>query len=290
MKGRFEPDRKYLVHVSGGRTSGLMLRGLLDECGGELPANARAIFTNTGKEREETLQFVKAISDRWQVPITWLEYRYNTRAAGGRKDPKNTFVEVSFALACRRGEPFEELIESRQMLPNVVMRMCTEELKVNTAKRYARRVLGWDRPESVLGIRYDEPRRWRKALWEECRTRYPLVDARITEADVFDFWRSQPFDLGLGRDEGNCDLCFLKGAGRLERLIADEPGRVEWWSTQELNIGKHPRMETLRNRRHAQFSKRWSYRDLAARAASRLPFLPAVDDPAEERVSCFCGD
>lgn len=201
--------RDHVIHVSGGRTSGFMLRQILDAHGGELPDNAVAIFTNTGKEREETLVFLDQIEKRWAVPITWLEYTYRRDLAGGRgpEKQKNWFRVVSFSTAHRRGQPFVDLIQSRQMLPNVVMRMCTEELKVNTAARYCRHALGWKKPLSILGIRHDEPRRWGKAINEECRTRYPMVYAEHTVDDVTAFWNAQPFDLGITSDHKATATC-----------------------------------------------------------------------------------
>ena len=65
---------RYLLHVSGGRTTGLLLRRVLDAYGGRLPPNVRAIFANTGKEHEMTLLFVHEMERRWQVPIAWVEY------------------------------------------------------------------------------------------------------------------------------------------------------------------------------------------------------------------------
>lgn len=58
-----------VVSFSGGRTSGLMLRRMLDS--GE---DFITCFENTGKEREETLQFVHEVERSWRVPIVWLEY------------------------------------------------------------------------------------------------------------------------------------------------------------------------------------------------------------------------
>ena len=201
---------RYLLHVSGGRTSGMLLYRVLDAYGGRLPGNVRAVFANTGKEHAKTLAFLREMERRWHVPITWVEYVYRAEARGGIGDPKNTFRIVDHDTASRRGEPFAALIRSRRMLPNAHRRLCTAELKVETAARFARTRLRWwrPRPHSILGIRHDEPKRWTKALWEQCRTVYPLVDARVAKSDVERFWRSQPFDLGIGHDLGNCDLCF----------------------------------------------------------------------------------
>ena len=211
---------RYLLHVSGGRTSGLLLYHVLDAYGGRLPPNVRAVFANTGKEHEKTLLFVREMERRWHVPIAWVEYVYRKEARGGMSDPKNTFRVVGYGTASRRGEPFEMLIRAHRMLPNAHRRMCTADLKVETAARFARVKLGWwrPRPHSILGIRYDEPARWAKAIWEQCRTVYPLVLDRVTEDDVKRFWAAQPFDLGISHDLGNCDLCFMKGRWKLMRL------------------------------------------------------------------------
>ena len=102
------------------------------------------------------------------------------------------------------------LIRAHGMLPNAARRLCTADLKVETAARFARVKLGWwrPRPHSILGIRHDEPKRWGKAIWEQCRTLYPLVEDRVRREDVERFWARQPFDLAISRDLGNCGLCF----------------------------------------------------------------------------------
>lgn len=38
-----------VISFSGGRTSGMMLRAILDAHGGTLPADVRVLFANTGK-------------------------------------------------------------------------------------------------------------------------------------------------------------------------------------------------------------------------------------------------
>lgn len=278
---RLPTDRKVIVHVSGGRTSAVMLWHLLQAHDGRLPDNTLAVFTNTGKEREETLVFLREIERRWSCPILWLEYTYRPDRKGGLKDQKNWYRVVTFETARRDGEPFAELIRSRKMLPNTVRRMCTAELKVNTVNRYARVVLKWRRPWSCLGIRYDERRRWEKALWTECRTIYPLVTAQVTVDDVTAFWEAQPFDLGIRSDQGNCDLCFLKSAPKLIRLMHEEPERAAWWIEQEEYRQEVNR--TTRKPEMLRFRKKHTYRDLMA--MQLLPLAEEADGP-----SCFCGD
>lgn len=278
------PDQPCVLHVSGGRSSGYLLRQVLDAHGGRLPDEAVAIFTNTGKEHEATYQFLHEIENRWGVPLIWLEYRYRAGMPGGRGRwrQKNWYERVDFETASRDGRPFSELIGSRKYLPNTVQRICTVELKVHTAARYCREEFGWRKWIDVLGIRADEQRRVNKALWEQCRSTYPMVDGGATSESVIAWWRQQPFDLRLDHEFGNCDLCFLKGVRKLRRLIAADPQRADWWIEQE-RLRSEEGGET-RKSEMKRFLKRYTYQEL--RDSPMLPLAAEEDDG----ISCFCGD
>ena len=274
------------INVSGGRSSAYMLFHILQAHEGSLPANARAVFTNTGKEREETLEFVDRCDREWGVPITWLEYMYDPKAGGTRNSPRHLCVETCFDFASREGEPFEQLIDATRYLPNVISRKCTAELKVKTVERWARRELKVHPRDvqSVLGIRHDEPRRWKKALMEECKTEYPLVHAKTTQEEVQTFWKKHSFDLGIDSDQSNCDLCFLKGRNLRIRDLAREPERALWWLNMERKLIKN---RPWRDETNARFDKNISVLELLL-ASARFDQETPVD--SEEDISCFCGD
>jgi 3'-phosphoadenosine 5'-phosphosulfate sulfotransferase (PAPS reductase)/FAD synthetase len=215
MSDPFFIEGPALISVSGGRTSGYMLWRILQSHGGQLPNDVRPMFANTGKEMPETLDFVRDMSERWGVQITWVEYRPKTEAG-------KQHAIVDWHTASRRGEPYAALIEDRKYLPNVVARFCTVELKIRPMHRVVREC-GWEDWINCVGIRADEPRRVAKlsaragAETPDELAIAPLAVAGITVSDVSAFWRQQPFDLRLpninGRTmHGNCDLCFLKGA------------------------------------------------------------------------------
>lgn len=258
-----------LISFSGGRTSAFMLRNVLDAHGGALPDGVHVTFANTGKERTETLDFVQECSTRWGCPVEWLEYRH----VGG----DHTYATVDYATAARDGEPFEALIRARSFLPNPVMRFCTQELKVRVMKKFMLD-RGYDEWDVAIGLRADEPVRVHRASLSTARERWrnvtPLATAGVTLTDVTEFWRAQPFDLGLRQDEGNCDLCFLKGAAKLERLILERPGSVGWWDKQEVDQGG-----TFRNDR-----PRYSVMLKQVQEQGRLPF----ED--HEYDVCHCTD
>ena len=115
------PEGDVLISFSGGRTSGFMLHQILEANNG-LPDKAKVVFANTGREMPETLDFVQECSERWSVPITWLEYT--------RKNNRVNFNVVNHNSASRNGEPFKRLIY-KPYLPNIARRFCTEQLKDN---------------------------------------------------------------------------------------------------------------------------------------------------------------
>jgi len=251
-----------LISFSGGRSSAYMLHSLLPLQAGDVVA-----FANTGKEREETLRFVQRCADAWRAPVVWLEYR-----ADG-------FAVVDFDRASRNGEPFDALIERKKFLPNSAARFCTQELKVKLLHAYMRS-LGHETFTEAIGLRADEPWRLAKMIGrnaDEGRTcTAPLAKAGVTKRDVLAFWNAQRFDLELGPGEGNCDLCFLKGAGLLRALIKDRPESADWWIGHERARG-------------ASFTKRDDYETLH-RDALANGFLPFSDDIAEECGLECAGD
>jgi 3'-phosphoadenosine 5'-phosphosulfate sulfotransferase (PAPS reductase)/FAD synthetase len=280
------------ISFSGGRTSAYMLWRVLQAHGGQMPPDVVVCFANTGKEREETLEFVRDCGLHWGVEIHWLEYR-----ADG-----DGFAAVDFDTASRNGEPFEAIIRQRQYLPNPVTRFCTVELKIRTMHKYLA-LCGWkdddDGWDQMVGIRADEPGRVAKIRARpstetvlETMT-MPLAEAGITKKEVGAFWEQQPFNLGLRtRDgttaEGNCDLCFLKGPRKVMTLIRAKPDRAIWWAKQEaVGLSSKPGGAAFRNDRP-------SYQAMYDSAVNQSDMFPNTYDMSalqdEPDIECFCGD
>lgn len=244
------PDGNVQIAFSGGRTSAYMLHQILEANGG-LPDCVEVTFQNTGREMPETLDFVAEVGRRFQVGITWLEYR--PTAPG--------FEIVGYQGAARNGEPFEALIRKRKFLPNQQARFCTIELKVRTAKRWLRSI-GWDYWINCVGLRADEPHRLNKPPPKDRWTVWtPLADAGVSRHDVALFWRKQPFDLQLPNVRGNCwlgncDGCFLKSEAHVAALARDFPERHQWWEDMEALAG------SLTSGTAAHWSKRYTRREL----------------------------
>ena len=267
-----------LISFSGGRTSGFMLKKILDAYEGKLPSDVYVVFANAGKEMPQTLDFVNDCANNWQVKIHWLELRiYEER-------PIYRTEEVTYETASRNGEPFEALIKRRKMLPNPVMRMCTQELKMNVMKRFMKQK-NFNDWTNVVGLRYDEPNRVAKQnrqndsdknAWDSI---CPLYQDKVTIKEVLDFWDKSNFDLKLTSQNGhttagNCDLCYLKGTKTLTTIIKEKPELADWWIAQEKNID-------------ATFRKNGSYINLVDLAKLEERQIELFDDDSR---SCFCHD
>ena len=269
----------HVVNVSGGRSSGMMLHRILEAHGGALPPRCYALFANTGKERRETLDFVDAMSRHWAVPITWLEFGHDPEARAGTKYQARV---VDRASASVNGEPFARMLET-EWVPSVTKRICTSELKVGTIDRHLWQAHGLTKRQTrkAIGFRFDEPKRWRPAVYEECRTWFPMVDAKVTRADVAAFWRAQPFDLGIPSDWSNCDLCYLRRRAMLLQIIREEPSRADWWIAAERRTGRTFRIgESFADLRRAALS------DAGEISGDRGSDAGEISEP----LPCFCSD
>lgn len=263
-----------LISFSGGRTSAFMLRQIIEAHGRKLPDDVIVVFANTGKERDETLRFVKDCAFYWDVPVRWVEWQAN----------KPGFVEVNYETASRNGEPFESLIAKKKYLPNAVARFCTQELKIKAMRDFALS-LGWDGWNNVIGLRYDEGRRVFKALEDnDARAKQwlsvmPMSTAKHTHADVVAFWQKQAFNLHLRSYEGNCDLCFLKARAKLLAIMQENPGIADWWIGRECSL------------KGAKFVTEHSYAELAAEIERQgfFPFHPPSEDEHDAECGLHCG-
>ena len=97
------PEGNVQVCLSGGRSSAYMLARLADENDITDP-RVQIIFTNTGREMPETLDFVRDLGAHFGVAVVWLEYR------PGQKQ----WEQVEHATASRNGEPVAELVRNKR--------------------------------------------------------------------------------------------------------------------------------------------------------------------------------
>lgn len=227
------------VSFSGGRTSAKMLRELQQR--GMLSTPCHILFANTGKERNETLDFIQRCEESWGLKVTWLEYVVDWPLFGTKTE--HSFRVVDYYTAKRRTDPdtpFDEHLKWKLMrptgaLPNPIQRSCTGQLKMNTMKRYLKS-MGLTEWTTAIGIRADE---WLRSVQikKDCpqyiTPLFPLIDWGVTEKDVLAFWKQQTFDLHLEPHEGNCDLCFLKAKWKILSIMQKDRRSSEWWEQWE---------------------------------------------------------
>ncbi|MGI9490469.1 MAG: phosphoadenosine phosphosulfate reductase family protein [Geminicoccaceae bacterium] len=277
MGNPFRINGPTTIQFSGGRTSAFLLHKCLEVNQG-LPEDAYVLFQNTGKERPETLDFVQECSERWSVPITWLEY--------DREAEHKTRI-VNHNSAARNGEPFKALIKQKQFLPNPITRYCTVELKIRRAKTFMWKICGYEHWVANIGLRADEMHRVARLAnhRERWETEAPLARAGLTKRDVTKFWGVQPFGLDLPNimdrtPHGNCDLCFLKSRSTIEALIHEDPASADWWIGME--------SEALNSKPSG--AKFRQDRDSYAQIRDQVERQAVFDFGDESSMDCFCTD
>lgn len=220
--------KKLVISFSGGRTSAYMCWWLLNNM--QHKYEMVVVFANTGKEREETLQFVNKCDIEFGFNTVWVEAKVNKEKGVG-----TSFSIVDFETADRNGRIFEEHI-AKYGMPNQNAPQCTKEMKQIPINKYVRSI-GWRKYETALGIRTDEPKRLDWAKKNKHRLLYFAELFNVTKSDVNNFWSKQSFDLELTSYEGNCDLCYKKGLRKLMTIVKDKPELADWWREMENKYG-----------------------------------------------------
>lgn len=209
--------QKLLVSFSGGRTSGYMTKHILDKYSDQY--DVKVVFANTGAEDERTLEFVNNCDKYFGFDTVWVEAVVDFRKNKGTKHKI-----VTFETASRNGEPFVDVCE-KYGTPNVKMRSCTREMKLQAITSYMRSI-GWKKGEylTAIGIRLDETRRVSDSA-EARYIVYPLVDWMPSDKqDVNDWWEDQEFNLTIPNDAfGNCLFCFQKSFKKLVHVYKHNP-------------------------------------------------------------------
>lgn len=250
-----------VINISGGRSSAYMAIRLIQEN----EKKYTLIYANTGKERIETINFLKGIEKIVNQKIICIEY-----------DPDKRYIIKDLDDADMNGNPFMKLIEKYRMIPSVKKRICTGHLKIKPVKRFMNDQ-GFKNYNSYVGIRYDEPIRWGKMIANQHPEPFyyclPLVEWKINKSDVMDFWKANPqYDLKMDSIYGNCDLCFLKSKNKLINIIRKNPVAVEWWIAAEKKF-------------NGTFKDYWSFEELKKLALNQgvLEFNDDMDYP------CHCN-
>ena len=272
-------NKLYVVMFSGGRTSAFLAKYMKEH---PHYKNCIFVFMNTGKEREETLQFADKCDKEFGLNLVYLEALVNNEKGKG-----TTYKIVDFETASRNGEPFEAMLK-KYPLPNNMASNCTRELKQRPIDAYLRDNYKDFDIIKVVGIRADEAHRKSVNAKIE-KVIYPLCDeVKIDSRFIRNWWEKQSFDLGLKDYQGNCDLCFKKSLKKRLTIIKENPESAKWWLEMEQKYSSEeiPRFDLRTNKSIEELI------DIAQRPFTRAQDLHELSqqqcDLFEYETDCFC--
>ena len=264
---------------SGGRTSMFLAKYIKEN---SKYKNTLFVFLNTGKEREETLEFVLKCQTVFGINIHWLEADViNEKGVG------TGYKVVNYESASRNGEPFEAMLKKYPM-PNNMASNCTRELKQRPIESFIRKNLKDYDVYRIIGIRADEEHRKSNHATKD-KLIYPLCDElRVDQSFIRKWWDMQSFDLKLKDYEGNCDLCFKKSLKKRLTIIKENPNIANWWEKMEnkYNSESIPRFDLRTNKSISEMKE-----------LAKHPFQKAEDlhelskqqcDLFDFETDCFC--
>ena len=202
---------KRVFNFSGGATSALMTI-LMKPTSDDI-----ILFTDTKWESKATYKFIDDFEKFENLQVHRVAYTH-------KKSPGL--------------EGFPAYLNHKVYLPNRERRICTEDLKVKTAKRYLRNI-GVRRFENYIGFRADEKHRVdrNKKRFANVFDKFPLYEMGVTKEMVDQYWLTKPYKLEIPRILGNCDLCFLKGKNAIITILQHYPELADKWIEAEKNNG-----------------------------------------------------
>lgn len=214
-----------IVSFSGGRTSAYMAHKIQNSA--EYQDFEKVyVFANTGKEREETLEFVQQCDQAWNLNIFWIEADINPEKGIG-----TNFNLVDFKTANRTGKPFADSIK-KYGIPRQHNPHCSRDLKADPITKFAKSLCS--EYQMAIGYRMDELQRINPKTTKQKKFVYPLVDVWPTwNIQVRKFWESMPFDLELKDYQGNCDLCWKKSQRNRLTILSENPSIGQQWQQWE---------------------------------------------------------
>jgi hypothetical protein len=197
-----------VFNFSGGKTSAYMVIKYYQP--GDI-----VLFCDTGREHPKTYKFLNDFEAFEQIPVSRTSY----------DDSRS---------------PFDALLSKKRhkIIPNRVKRICTDELKIKTSKRYLRG-LGIREFENFIGFRADEKQRVQRRVqpFKKVHDRFPLYEDGVTKDMINGFWDRKPYNLEIPSILGNCTLCFMKGRNAILAILREYPELAEPWINDERQAG-----------------------------------------------------
>lgn len=146
----------WVVSFSGGRTSAELIGIILDAFRkGTLRGTLEFIFMDTAAEHPKTYEFIKQVVEHYGIKLTCLQGQFDQPVGVGHtyklvdyRDLKQDLDHGPFATMMRK-----------YGIPTVKSAWCTSRMKEEVQIKYCEDVYGRGNFETVIGLRYDEPKR-----------------------------------------------------------------------------------------------------------------------------------
>lgn len=275
-------DRKVnlMVTVSGGRSSARMAR-YIQTSEKFKNHNKIYVFANTGKERPETIDFLKNIENFWNMPLVKIEGVYSEIMGVGVK-----FKIVDWDNLDMSGRVYEEAVKHKNKgefsgLPHKDAPYCSEMLKTLPCKKLCDEIFGVNNYIKAIGYRKEDmPRRISWAEIKEDKNRiFPLItdfDYPNGQRDLNKWWAKESFKLTIHGKLGNCEDCWKKSDANLIDNIRYGTRFIDWNRRMEQEYG------------NTSFRGNKSIDDLVKMA--EMPYTHEFDfEEKQEDDNCVCS-
>ena len=203
--------KTHVVSFSGGRTSAYLVH-LMEFYRKYCGVDVRYIFMDTGAEHPKTYAFIRNLVKHWGIPLVCLRTVVHPERGKGSTHKVVSVDDIGTDL-----QPWSDMLV-KYGAPYAVGAMCTARMKTDPFNSYCKDVMPAEYI-TWLGIREDEPRRLKRR--EGFAFLADISD--FEKQDVLDWWKTQPFDLGIEEHLGNCVFCIKKSNLKLALASREEP-------------------------------------------------------------------
>lgn len=146
-----------------------------------------------------------------------------------------------------KGISFDGLNQSKKVLPNMMWRFCTTEMKLRPIFEWWHENIN-EKVKMGIGFRYDEKERAERLSetfkmitgkrgtlnkWEDIEWRegwFPLIEDRLTHYPIYQWAEKSGISFPA---DSNCVGCFWKPVQQLRKNWDNEPNKMQWFSDQE---------------------------------------------------------
>lgn len=201
------------------------------------------------------------------------------------------------------GRTFDEIIDYKKALPNVMQRYCTSMMKIEPMSQWhfenigqptlsrigfraneqgrAKRMLEGANPDGIIEIKTKIGKsksgrnKWTTYLWQ--KPHFPLIEDGIFKDDIHNFWEDKPVRFAW---QNNCVGCFHRNPIMLKHISDKFPEKFKWFIRAEEKM-----KERHGDNKFGRFMKETSYQKIAD---TRLQ-MNLFDDDFNECDSGYCG-